>query len=95
MTTTEQVARWRDLLPENWTGWECYGSVSICYQRVDALREALARLEAAEKVISDALDVYRPGASVPLGVSEARHFDRLLAEGHRILSSYTKGTDRD
>ena len=51
--------------------------------------------EAAEKVIADALDVFRPGASVPLGVSEARHFDRLLAEGHRILSSYTKGTDRD
>ncbi len=60
--------------------------------RCDSL---LSRLEAAEKVIAEALDVFRPGASVPLGVSEARHVDRLLAEGHRILSAYTKGTDRD
>lgn len=61
----------------------------------DTVLALLARLEVAEKVIADALDVFRPGASVPLGVSEARHFDRLLAEGHRILSAYTNTTNHE
>lgn len=43
--------------------------------------------DAALAVIEKARDVVRPGSSVPLGVSEARHWDRLLAESHRILSS--------
>jgi len=56
--------------------------------------EADQRAQAAEKVIADALAVFRPGQSVPLGVSEARHWDRLLVEGHRILSTYEqKGTN--
>jgi|GEM_PF-2490265 len=39
-----------------------------------------------EAAIREALDVVRSG-SVPLGVSEARHWDRLLAESRRILST--------
>lgn len=52
-------------------------------QRSAELRAHVDRLEAA---IRGALDVCRPGGSVPLGVSEARHWDRLLAETHRILA---------
>jgi len=41
------------------------------------------RLRAA---ITEALGVVRSG-SAPLGVTEARHYDRLLAESRRILSA--------
>jgi hypothetical protein len=37
------------------------------------------------KAITEALDLTRPGASVPLGVSEVRHIDRLMATTHGIL----------
>lgn len=68
--------------------------VPLTARHRDNLRRAADALEAAEKVIADALAVVRPGQSVPLGVSEARHWDRLLVEGHRILSTYEqKGTN--
>jgi hypothetical protein len=54
----------------------------------------LDRLERAEKAIADALALFRPGASVPLGASIARHTDRLMAEGHRILAGY-ESTNRE
>lgn len=57
------------------------------WEGVDAL---VARVRKAEAVIAEALDVAR-SASVPLGVPEARHYDRLLAETRRVLSTYEKG----
>lgn len=52
----------------------------------------LDRLERAEKTIAEAQAIFRPGASVPLGVSVTRHADRLMAEGHRILTAYQEGS---
>lgn len=92
MTATEEARKaieWLDRIDS--TGLGLSGAETAAR---DALISLLSRLEAAEKVIAETLSIFRPGASVPLGVSEARHVDRLLAEGHRILSAYTKGTDR-
>ena len=49
------------------------------------------QLEAAERTIATARGLARPGQSVPLGVSEWRHYDRLMAETHRALCDYTEG----
>lgn len=61
--------------------------------RADAEAESdqLEGLNTAEKAITEALAV-TSSASVPLGVPEARHWDRLLAETRRVLSTYEKGT---
>ena len=49
----------------------------------------LDRLEAAEKVIADALDIIRDRDGDPAG-----RIERLLS-AENALSAYTKGTDRD
>lgn len=51
------------------------------------------RLTRAEATIAEALDVARSG-SVPLGVPEARHFDRLLAETRAVLSRHENGAEQ-
>lgn len=58
--------------------------------RMMELASVTQRAERAESVIAEALDVAR-SASVPLGVPEAMHYDRLLAETRRVLSTYEKG----
>ena len=45
-----------------------------------------ARAERAEAKIADAVEIARPNPSVPLGVSVARHYDRLLVDVHRVLT---------
>lgn len=56
--------------------------------------DANDRADRAEAVIAEALGVTQ-SSSVPLGVPEARHYDRLLAEARRILSGYeSEGDDR-
>ena len=45
----------------------------------------MAGRDRLHKAITEALDLTRPGASVPPGVSEARHIDRLMATANRIL----------
>ncbi|HAN25818.1 MAG: hypothetical protein CMH36_10030 [Microbacterium sp.] len=54
-----------------------------------------ARADRLADAIREARDIVRPGASVPLGVSEARHVDRLLAESHRILTAALQDTTPD
>lgn len=54
---------------------------------------AVAERDRLRRAIEDARDVVRPGASVPLGVTEARHYDRLLAESHRILTAALEGAE--
>lgn len=54
-----------------------------------------ARADRLADAIREARDIVRPGASVPLGETEARHVDRLLAESHRILTAALQDTTPD
>lgn len=80
-TVLALVARVREAEAERDEGWRV---------AAEQTRLERARAERAESVIAEALDVAR-SASVPLGVPEAMHYDRLLAETRRVLSTYEKG----
>lgn len=69
-----------------------YGKADIEF--IAASREdvpwLLAEVERLTQAIQEALDVAR-SSSVPLGVTEARHWDRLLAETRRVLTRALEG----
>ncbi|WP_437582711.1 hypothetical protein ACSAGD_10620 [Paramicrobacterium sp. CJ85] len=59
-------------------------ALSVRDDVIAALEQVTAERDELAAVVREALDVARSG-SVPLGVQEARHFDRLLAETRRVL----------
>lgn len=58
--------------------------VALMDEAADALEKVSAERDQLAAVVRETLDVARSG-SVPLGVPEARHYDRLLAETRRVL----------